>query len=54
MYHGVTRVVASNRLHRIKASEGLGPADNVVFGRTGDVYDELTGEFIGSLTDPMA
>jgi hypothetical protein len=53
-YHGVTRGVARERLHRIKARGGLGPTDNVVFGRTGDVYDEATEERLGSLTDPMA
>ena len=53
-YHGVDRGTASDRLHSIKARAGLGPIDNVVIGRTGDVYDEATGERLGSLTDPMA
>ena len=51
-HHGVEPAIARHRLHRLKAAGGLGPADNLVFGRTGDVYDERTGEFLGSLTDP--
>lgn len=51
-FHGVDAITAGERLHRFKAAGGLGPADNVAFGRTGDVYDEATGEKLGSLTDP--
>jgi hypothetical protein len=53
-YHGVDKGTASDRLHSIKARAGLGPIDNVVIGRTGDVYEEFSGERVGSLTDPMA
>ena len=50
-YHGVAPNVASNRLHKIKEQANLGAADDVVIGRTGDVYNAKTGERIGSLTD---
>jgi hypothetical protein len=49
-FHGIDPNVASERLHRIKDGAGLGGADNVVIGRTGDVYNAQTGERIGSLT----
>jgi len=42
--------VASNRLHRLEAEGRLGPTD-VVIDRTGDVYDAMTGERLGTLTD---
>jgi hypothetical protein len=38
------------RLHEIKAATGRGPADDVVFDLTGNVYDPGTGELLGSLT----
>ncbi len=50
-YHGVDPRVASNRLHKMKEQANLGAADDVVMGRTGDVYNAKTGERIGSLTD---
>jgi hypothetical protein len=50
-HHGIDPHTASNRLHKIKEQGGLGAADDVVIGRTGDVYDARTGEHIGSLTD---
>jgi hypothetical protein len=53
-YHGVSPGIASDRLHRIKQRSGLRPITSVVIGRTGDVYDEMTGEHLGSLTDPAA
>ena len=49
-YHGVSEAVSSDRLHKIKRSAGLGGADDVIFGRTGDVYNAKTGEHIGNLT----
>jgi hypothetical protein len=49
-YHGLSETAASDRLHQIKKSAGLGGADNVIFGRTGDVYNARTGEHIGNLT----
>ncbi|MBI4835558.1 MAG: hypothetical protein HY811_12165 [Planctomycetes bacterium] len=51
-YHGLDPNVASNRLHKMKESVNLGPADNVIIGATGDVYHPITGDKIGSLTDP--
>jgi hypothetical protein len=50
-FHGVDAKDASHRLHRLKGQAGLGPADDVVIGRTGDVYNAVTGERLGSLTD---
>jgi hypothetical protein len=49
--HGVDENVTSNRFHKIKEKALLGPADEVVIGRTGDAYNALRGERIGSLTD---
>jgi len=51
-YHGIDPNVASNRLHKIKQQAGWGAADDVVIGRTGDVYNGKAGEFWGQLTDP--
>ena len=48
-YHGVSETQASDRLHKIKKAAGLGGADDVIFGRTGDVYNASTGEHIGNL-----
>jgi hypothetical protein len=48
-HHGVDLFAASERLHRIKQAQGLGPADDVYLGLTGDVYDPKSGEFIGNL-----
>ena len=50
-YHSIDPRVASNRLHKLKTAGGLGAADNVVIGRTGDVYNPINGERLGSLTD---
>jgi hypothetical protein len=50
-FHGVDPVVASNRLHKLKKAGGLGAADDVVIGRTGDVYNAANGQRLGSLTD---
>lgn len=50
-YSGLDPKVASNRLHKLKDAGGLGPADDVIIGRTGDVYNPITGERLGSLTD---
>lgn len=43
--------LASERLHAIKASAGLGAADNVVFDYGGNVYHPTTGEWLGGLTE---
>lgn len=50
-YHGLDPHVAKNRLHKLKDAGGLAPNDDVVIGKTGDVYDARTGEHLGSLTD---
>ncbi|MGH8991090.1 MAG: hypothetical protein ACRDZ7_06130, partial [Acidimicrobiia bacterium] len=51
-HHGLDPRVASNRLHVLKQQGGLGAADDVVIGKTGDVYNAQTGERLGTLTDP--
>ena len=49
--HGISDELASERLHQIKDENHL-PADfNLAFGRTGDVYNPVTGEWLGSLTE---
>jgi RHS repeat-associated protein len=48
-FHGIDPAKAGDRLHDIKKSAGLGPADNVVFDLTGNVYDK-GGNWLGSLT----
>lgn len=53
-WHGIDRYTASDRLHRIKQRGGVGPAENVVFGHTGDVFLEATGEYLGMLSEPAA
>ena len=52
-YHGIPQRVASNRLHAIKARYGLGAADDVIIGGNGGVYNAATGEYLGTLTDPI-
>lgn len=49
-YHGIQPQLASQRLHAIKRSLGLRPADNVLFDLTGNVYDPSTRQWLGSLT----
>jgi hypothetical protein len=50
-YHGIAPTTASNRLHEIKDRCGYGAADNVIFDRTGNLYDPETLGWIGSLTE---
>jgi phosphopentomutase len=50
-HSGLDPNVASARLHRLKQAGGMGGADDVAIGRTGDVYNARTGEHLGSLTD---
>ncbi len=49
-FHGISRENASEELHRIKEQNGLGGANNVVFGRNGDVFERETGDNLGTLT----
>ncbi|MDP9068427.1 MAG: hypothetical protein M3N53_08820 [Actinomycetota bacterium] len=49
-YHGIDPRLASKRLHEIKPQSGRGGAANVIFDRTGGVWDPNTGEYLGSLT----
>lgn len=50
-HHGIEQHVAEERLHAIKRAAGRGPADNVVFDITGNVYDPATMERLGGLTE---
>jgi hypothetical protein len=50
-YNGISRQVASERLHAIKKAAGRGPDDNVLFDKSGGVYDPRTREWLGSLTE---
>jgi hypothetical protein len=50
-YHGISPELFSERLHDIKKKAGLGGADEVVIGPTGDCFCAKTNEFIGSLTE---
>jgi hypothetical protein len=49
-FHGIDSVRASQRLHEIKKAAGRGPADDVLFDLTGNVYDPDTRQWLGSLT----
>ena len=50
--HGVAPATTGNRLHKLKASGGIAPDADVAIGKTGDVYNAATGEWLGTLTDP--
>jgi hypothetical protein len=50
-YHGISEVTASERLHKLKQQCGYGAADNPIFDRTGNLYDPITLEWVGSLTE---
>jgi hypothetical protein len=50
-YHGIDPKVASVRLHDIKGHFGYGPNDDLLFDLTGNVYDPIRGEWLGSLTE---
>ena len=49
-YNGIDPKLASERLHAIKKAANRGPADNVLFDMTGNVYDPVTKEWLGSMT----
>jgi hypothetical protein len=50
-YHGIRPELASERLHYIKDRMGYAAADDVLFDRTGNLYDPVTREWVGSLTE---
>lgn len=52
-FNGISPKLASERLHHIKsaAQTSRGGADNVLFDRSGGVWDPKTREFLGSLTE---
>ena len=47
-HHGANRAKLSEALHHLKRSAGLGGADKVFLGRTGDVWDSA-GNYLGNL-----
>ncbi|RAL20363.1 hypothetical protein DL240_17430 [Lujinxingia litoralis] len=49
-HNGIDPNVASDRLHKIKNSDGFNGDDNVVFDLTGNVFNPSTGELMGTLT----
>lgn len=49
--HGIDRVIASDRLHGLKRQTGRGGADNLLFDLTGNVFDPVTLQWIGTLTE---
>lgn len=49
-YCGISRELASKRLHILKEEVGKGGDDNVRFDRSGNVFDPETGDLLGSLT----
>ena len=49
--HGISRETASERLHEIKRNNTFGGENrDVIFDRSGGVYDKDTGEFLDTLT----
>jgi RHS repeat-associated protein len=50
-HHGISQELASARLHLIKTTHGIGPGENVLIDRTGGVWNPITREFLGSLTE---
>jgi hypothetical protein len=53
-YHGISPVIAGERIHRLKRQLGRGAADNLLFDLTGNAYDPDTLEHVGSLTEEGA
>jgi len=53
-YHRVERHVASDRLHKLKEGEGRPPDADLLFDLTGNVYDPVTRERLGSLTKAVS
>ena len=44
-FHGISQVVAGERLHAIKQHFGYSGDDNLIFDRTGNSYDPVTFSF---------
>jgi hypothetical protein len=53
-YHGIDPRLASERLHQIKARNGLPGNADLIFDMTGNVYSPNTLESLGSLTEEGA
>ena len=49
-FHGITRNLASKRLHKFKEINGVGGADNVIFDYSGGVYNPYSLDPMGTLT----
>jgi hypothetical protein len=50
-YHGIGKHLASERLHSIKSHFGYSGNVNVLIDRTGNVYDPVSLEWLGMLTE---
>lgn len=50
-FHGISAALAKRRLHQIKRQAGRGADDEVVFDFTGNVFDPVTLELLGSVTE---
>jgi len=48
-HHGVDPKDASTQLHEIKQKNGIGAGDDVAIGGRGDVYNNATGEHVGTI-----
>jgi hypothetical protein len=49
-YHGISKHLASDRLHRIKTDNGLPPDFDLLIDRTGNAYRSDDRTYVGSLT----
>ena len=49
-YHGVEPEMARVRIHAIKQAYGIPADQDLTFGLTGDVWDPVSGEYLGTLT----
>jgi hypothetical protein len=49
-FHGISRELASKRLHRIKDEHGFPPDRDLLFDYSGGVFDPVSKEWLGSLT----
>jgi hypothetical protein len=50
-YHGIPSHLASDRLHRLKAENGLPANFHLLFHKTGNIYRGDNRMYVGSLTD---
>lgn len=50
-FHGIDDTTARHRLHVIKKKSGRAPNDDVLFDLTGGVYDPVSLDLLGSMTE---